>query len=56
MVYTLKLSQLYVQCNFIDKVTYVIKHLNKSIKYVTVSAKTVPNGTFGILRNTILKH
>ena len=24
--------------------------------YVTVSAKTVPNGTFGILRNTILKH
>ena len=24
--------------------------------YVTFSAKTVPFGTFGILRNTILKH
>ena len=23
---------------------------------VTVSAKTVPNGTFGISRNTVLKH
>ena len=26
------------------------------LQYVTVSAKTVLNGTFGILRNTILKH
>ena len=39
----------------------VIEHVCKYIihiiyKYVTVSAKTVPNGTFGISRNTILKH
>ena len=26
------------------------------ISFVTVSVKTVLNGTFGILRNTILKH
>ena len=30
--------------------------LADELTYVTVSAKTVPNGTFGISRKTILKH
>ena len=33
-----------------------LKFTNGLHNYVTVSAKTVPNGTFGISRNTILKH
>ena len=36
--------------------TKVLWAYGMQAEYVTISAKTVPNGTFGISRNTILKH
>ena len=54
-MYSVGVNHTSVNVGIQDSIKMRVLQQNPAV-YVTVSVKTVSNATFGILRNTILKH